>query len=499
MFRILIVDDERIVLNGIRMMIEQNLGLGFSVDIVTVSNVPQAMELCHSFEPDLVLTDIRMPVMDGFALIRYMREKNYDGSIVILTSHADFSYAQQAIQLNVMDFILKPIDQQVLKATIERVYGQKKERDQFARRSTLMELRNMMLYDLSPQELLCDSDSIHQLFPHTFFTVVVLVLPNIKENYSEILNKILSSYYDICMCFSMQERGQVIAICNHGKFHVQSGKIRQEIHQAVGDGDVWIGISISASSYKLLNSLYINALQRVFYARHMGEDRMLTEISVFTYQDCVRIFAENDEQKVQQLMQEYFTKIKATSETPDILEMIYRSFTYNIQLYLENNHIHIPAEQLGEVCQAKNYQELMTCIVAKLRLIRQSVQKNYEHYENDTVISQLLTYIQQHYQRDISLDDLADHVKMHPNYVCTLFRKNVGMSYLVCLHRERLAAAKTLLAETDRTVEQIAEAVGYNSASQLARVFRKYEGKSPSSYRAKTGNEQRNAPSANEL
>lgn len=499
MFRILIVDDERIVLNGIRMMIEQNLGLGFPVDIVTVPNVPQAMELCHSFEPDLVLTDIRMPVMDGFELIRYMREKNYDGSIVILTSHADFSYARQAIQLNVMDFILKPIDQQMLKSTIERVYEQKKERDQFARRSTLMELRNMMLYDLSPQELLCDSESINQLFPHTFFTVVVLVLPNIKESYSEILNKILSSYYDISICFSMQERGQVIAICNHGKFHVESGKIRQEIQSVVGKEEVWIGISISASSYKLLNSLYINALQRVFYARHMGEDRLLTEISLFTYQDCVRIFAENDEQKVHRLMQEYFMKIKATSETSDILEMIYRSFIYNIQLYLENNHIYIPAEQLESVCHATNYQELMINIVAKLRLIRQSVQKNYDHYESDTVISQLLAYIQQHYQRDISLDDLADHVGMHPNYVCTLFRKNVGMSYLVCLHRERLTAAKKLLAETDRTVEQIAEEVGYNSASQLARVFRKYEGKSPSSYRARTENEQRNAPSANEL
>lgn len=110
MFRILIVDDERIVLNGIRMMIEEEMEITFPMDIVTASNVPQAIELLESFHPDLLLTDIRMPVMDGFDLIRHAREKGLSMNIVILTSHADFGYAQQAIRFNVMDFILKPID-----------------------------------------------------------------------------------------------------------------------------------------------------------------------------------------------------------------------------------------------------------------------------------------------------------------------------------------------------------------------------------------------------
>ena len=115
MLRILIVDDERIILNGIRMMIENELELPFPTDIVTASNVPQAIEMLEHFTPDLVLADIRMPVMDGFDLIRHIREKSSSLNIVILTSHADFDYAQQAIRFRVTDFILKPIDQQLLK------------------------------------------------------------------------------------------------------------------------------------------------------------------------------------------------------------------------------------------------------------------------------------------------------------------------------------------------------------------------------------------------
>lgn len=96
---------------------------------------------------------------------------------------------------------------------------------------------------------------------------------------------------------------------------------------------------------------------------------------------------------------------------------------------------------------------------------------------------QMLWYIRQHFREDISLEDLAESVGLHPAYVCTLFKKNVGRSYLACLHGERLQAAKKLLVETDFTVEQIAAQVGYNSASQLARVFRKYENSSPSAFR----------------
>ena len=81
------------------------------------------------------------------------------------------------------------------------------------------------------------------------------------------------------------------------------------------------------------------------------------------------------------------------------------------------------------------------------------------------------------------LDDLAACVGLHPNYVCSIFKKHAGQSYLTYLHKERINAAKKLLLDTDYTMEQIAAEVGYSSPSQLARVFRKYESISPSDFR----------------
>ena len=228
MFRVLIVDDERIVLNGIRMIIEENLGLAFPVDIATASNGPQALQFLQHFTPDLILTDIRMPVMDGFELIRQIRNSFPAMNIAILTSHADFDYAVQGIHYQVTDFILKPIDEKILKDTIEKAYLQKQEKETEHLHSALLEVRNMMLYDLSPTELTTTPELVRRLFPHTYFTVIVVSLTEVSEGLEDGLKNILSSYYDLCYCFTLQEKKQLTAICNHDFFFVKPTDLNRE-------------------------------------------------------------------------------------------------------------------------------------------------------------------------------------------------------------------------------------------------------------------------------
>ena len=331
MLRIMIIDDERIILNGLHMMIEDDLELPFSTDIVTASNVPKAIEFLNYFTPDLILTDIRMPVMDGFELIRHVREELPAVNIVILTSHADFEYAQKAIRFQVTDFILKPVSAEILKKTLEEAYSRKQEKEQSALRLALLELRNMMLYDLSSQELISTPEQIHQIFPHTYFTVVVISLTHTEDAYPSILEKILLEHYTLCHCFLLKEKDQLIAICNHIQFFVKPRDLEQRFFQASHCKTFWTGISISSNSYKSLHSLYSNALQRIFYARNFGKSSSLVEISLFSYQDCIQIFTENDSGKLLSLLQEYLTSIAAASSKELISpQMIYDSFFHNI-------------------------------------------------------------------------------------------------------------------------------------------------------------------------
>lgn len=483
MFRILIVDDERIILNGIRMMIEEKLKFSFPIDIAVASNVPQAIELLDEFHPDLILTDIRMPVVDGFELIQYVRKKEPSKSIAILSSHADFEYAQQAIRYHVTDFILKPVDLNKLKDTIWRVYQQKLEQERSFLHSSMMEVRNMVLYDLPAQELTSGTEQIKQLFPYIYFTVVVLNLSQTEASYPNLLEQILLNYYDTCYCFLFQERKQLIAICNHNRFLLKPVDLKQQFIDAARCGELWIGVSISTTSFKKLHNLYVNAVQRIFYARHFGVGSSLIEISLITYQDCVNVFLAKEEAATRCLLKEFLDKVKSVSSEPVTPEMIYQSFFQNIALYLENHHIPVP-EIFAEVdCSMADEQGLMDVIMAKLMDLKREIQTGNDYKGNDMLIKQLMDYIQKHYMEDVSLEELADYVGHHPNYVCTVFKKSVGQSYLTYIHKERLQVAKRMLLETDLTIEQISAEVGYNSSSQFARVFRKYEMVSPSDFR----------------
>lgn len=483
MFKIMLVDDERIVLNGIKRMIEEELELEFPVEIITATNVPQALELLDSFCPDLLLTDIRMPILDGFDLIRKIREKGLEMNVAIITSHADFSYAQQAMRFKVMDFILKPIDFEALKATIIRVNQYKVERREALREKLLMNMRNMMLYDLSPQEMIDQPELLAKLFPNAYFSVAVVEEADVGENGAEIMKKIFLQYYDHCHCFYKKEKEQLIAICNHEMFRVKPMHLKEELISAFGCKKLLLSTSISANSYKALHSLYVNAVQRIFYMRHFGEKNILTEISMFTYQDCVSIFTEKEEIRLQKMIMEYITKIRVTFELPQFFETVYKSFEYNLSLYLENNNIEFQNGFAEYLSGAQNDQQLTEKIIERINSVKKVIRKNQDRFENDEITGKLLNYIRQHYREDISLDDLANYVGLHPNYVCTIFKKNTNQSYLTCLHKERLLVAKKLLKETELTVEQVAGEVGYASASQFARVFKKYEGISPSSVR----------------
>lgn len=155
-------------------------------------------------------------------------------------------------------------------------------------------------------------------------------------------------------------------------------------------------------------------------------------------------------------------------------------------MYLENIGLEtLPPEELLLSHEVLTKDTLIYEIKEKLYQIKNTHISNYSENSNDQLINQLFNYIRNHYHEDISLDDISNAVHLHPNYVSSFFKKSTGQSYLTCLHKERIEAAKKLLFHTSTTIEEIAKQVGYNSSSQFARIFRKYENISPSDYRNK--------------
>ena len=121
MYRILIVDDEKIERNGIKFLLKQ---MGFHLEVLEAQNGKKAVEMLEKEKVDILLTDIKMPFMDGMELIRTLHGKYEDMKIIIFSGFSDFEYARTAMKYEVKDYILKPVEPNEFKNTMNRVMAE---------------------------------------------------------------------------------------------------------------------------------------------------------------------------------------------------------------------------------------------------------------------------------------------------------------------------------------------------------------------------------------
>jgi len=119
-YKVLIADDEPVIRQGLKKIVNWNI-LGFKI-VGEAENGIEALDKVHKLDPDLCVIDIRMPGMDGLELISEIRKSKSEIKIIILTGYPEFEYAQKAISLGVQSYILKPVDPQILKDELTKIY-----------------------------------------------------------------------------------------------------------------------------------------------------------------------------------------------------------------------------------------------------------------------------------------------------------------------------------------------------------------------------------------
>lgn len=485
MFKILIVDDERIILNGIQILLQKRLQWDFTLDIATAASALDALEILKHFTPDLLLTDIRMPVMNGFELIEQMRTILSDCPVVLLTSHADFEYAKRAISYNVVDFLLKPIEAASLQSIIMKVYKKKTEQETCQIQSELHNIRNVLLYDFSITDANINPQFLAQYFPHEYFTVCVIELSDTTEITPKQIEQLFSATYEKCLTFFFSQKKQFVTICNHQRFRIENSNIFTETNCLFPGLLHYIAFSIVTNTFQEIHSLYLNAQQKILYQKSFGSQISSSQLALFSYQDCVNIFLETDLVNMEQKLTAYLTKINVQQNTSvEYLSSAYKSFFVNVNIYLKNIGITRLFDTETDSALLSTPEALKSMIKTTLLRYRNLTPDNNIANASSHTIHELLNYIEQNYMKDISLEMLADAVNMHPNYICSLFSKKLGQSFLKCLHLQRIKVAKQLLIENrEMPIENIALKVGYMNSNQLSRIFKKYEDCSPSDYR----------------
>ncbi len=502
MYTVMIVDDEKSIRENLPQVIDF-AGSGFRV-IATARNGADAWEQIQARRPDLLLTDIRMPILDGLGLIKQLHEAGYeDLPVILLSGYSDFSYAKQAMKFGVKAFLTKPVDEHEAEAMLDEIRIEldiqkraEKQREIDRRKQQLEEaeasglpLRGMsgdaLMYCVL-QSLYSDAEEV------SAYQVLQDGMRALVPGY-DLLYSVDGFFYTYYLPESLLG----------DRFEHGDPFLRQAEAEAMDRGLSCVFVldrAILAEGTRVADQLIRHkerVLTHLFYTHSRGlAYRYIpsyTEASAFEGQE---IYIESLRQQIQN------GESKAALVTFDTMSMVLRQRKLcwrlvndlNYLLYYmlsdilqgtknsgDENPVHHPSKWLSSpyFSHFRKWQELYSEMILEVCMLVSKDQKQ----DSLGVIGEILEYLRKHYRTPVAIKEVAEHFHMNAAYLGRMFQKSTGVSFNHYVNSLRLTEARRLLRSTDNKIYEIAEQVGFSSSKYFIVKFVQEEGISPLEYR----------------
>jgi Response regulator containing CheY-like receiver domain and AraC-type DNA-binding domain len=497
--KIMIVDDEPFILNGIEnIIINEYHGC---TEIVKASDGIEAVDKLKNFSPDLIITDICMPEMSGLELIQKVLEGRICNRFIILSGYADFEYARQAMQYKALDYILKPIDKVELVQRLNDISKSIEHEEEKLINQELSKIKEMMFYDVPYEEFIIDKNIISMIFPLQFFMVILVQMNDKYEMFDtnifdNELKQLIKKYY----IFPINHKKQIIVLANFDEIICEEELYKELSYMKIKNNGYIKGISMSKISDKIdtINSLYNDALRHLHFSNYSPrrstyeENDIKKVFSITDYHDIAKLLELSSEEDIVGMLNVYIEKLISISREGNIsFNRIYSVVVSDINVYLKksglvldtvfevNMQLYNEVTNITDDLQLKN--EVQKIVFELWDYLRKKSSRN--RYSESVL--RILDYINKNYMLDISLDDVAVIVNLHPNYASSLFKKEVGTSFINYLNSYRIIKAKTFIKRnSELSLEKIGEMVGYDNPCRFTKVFKKYCNITPGEYRS---------------
>lgn len=473
MYRVIIADDEPWIVYSLVHSIDWE-ALGFTI-CATAENGPQALENCLSLQPDVLFSDIRMPGLDGLELLEKLRKELPDIEVVFISGYAEFSYAQQAVRHGAADYLIKQVSAKQLTDTLVRL----KERLEQKAGSTLNDIYFALLDEddtLSVAEW-AKYCAHYRSYPHFRFITF-----SAKE---------LEEVYWMKECWT-PEFGQLLLRTGRNKYSALVGYSSEDgylnwIARLTEKNTGHIGISKEVSENYPFTSLHRQADIAFYTAMMAGTDSALTYSREYPYgseqqiTEYIRLFEEdlknNDINMCAPLLMQIGLLCKG-------LMLDRAADIFNQLLGLFKRYRPLDADAL-EACSCRRLATEFPSIEAAFDFLKQNLQTSENSNLTEFLGQNILQYIDAHYTEDLRLPDLAARYHFSPSYFSTLFKKHTGTTLTRYVTAKRIALAKSLLNESDISIQEVVERIGYNDYFQFIKVFKREVGITPGHYRNK--------------
>lgn len=531
MIKVFLCEDEFVVREGIKNNIDwATSGYEF---VGEASDGELALPLIRKLEPDIVITDIKMPFMDGLELSRVIRRELPSTEIVILSGYEEFDYAKQAISIGVAQYLTKPISgndllreldtlrEKIIRNKEENALKEKfrKEMEENVSREKSALFNSLVSGDCSVTELIERSKKLGIDLSAVWYNIVLLFIKsdhhNIEEysgSYVTIEEKINEIISDMgCICFDRDLEGKAVLIMGDSEKslinHQDSLIARlEEIFKPYAHIRYSGGVGRPVNRLSMLNESYEDAgralANRFFTTESKFFDSSGTERKGTDSEEMFDI-SSIDAKRIDKSNVSRFLKLGNIDEIPFYVGEFVKSVGENaFESYIFRQYIamdvffavsgfveelsskkqfdgieEVTKESLESVESIKSY---IARIIEKAITYRDSIATN----RYTEIVEDAVKYIEENYSdEELSLNQLASHVNVSPNHLSTIFSQQTGQTFIKYLTEYRMDRAKEMLKCTSMRSSEISEAVGYKDPHYFSYMFKKTVGVTPTNYR----------------
>ncbi|WP_309119800.1 response regulator [Paenibacillus sp.] len=515
MYRILIVDDERIEREGIRNLIRK---LQLELDPITAENGEAALEIVRSQRVDIVITDIKMPFMDGLELSEKIREEKPDIELIIYSAFNEFEYARRAMRTNVSNYLLKPIQVPEFVAAIGRATDAclEKEAGKIRELQLLEGYRRGMAYErekmlldaingskpIKPSEVaLPDGDAperewIHLLLadcPRPFFDMQ-------NDEFLAMLGERIDLPFDY---LNLNEKQSLLFVRSPAPLPKETLRsLAETIASSPAEcfeQQVSIIVGAAADGWERVHDAYCGVERLLEYKFFMNDQAILFAGEPFAEASVDEVELQSIENKIYQCLD--YGDIRGAKYGVELLFSFLKTKGQFSSLYTkficseimtkavvkeQKNSLTVINEYLDKITRSPSLHDLKDLLFDLFDRLESDVGTKGKGESANKIVEQIKQMVEARYDQDLSLEGIAEQVYLTPSYVSYLFKKETGQSLIRYITQVRMDKAVALLRDTNMKIVDICQKLGYRNSNYFIQSFRQHYGVTPAKFREQT-------------
>ena len=522
MYKILIVDDEPLIRQGIKNKINWT-ALGFEI-VAEAKNGVEALDIVKSMPLDVIIADMKMPKMDGVALLKALKKNNIAAKIVVISAYSNFYYTHSAIQCGAFDYILKPIDAQELTAVVTRLKNALETeplnplstKEAFSTPSPIVSAKEKFLKNFSASYLLDKTGAIPKILDidmelhyKKYVCLVIYTADTANRNTLHMVNHAAKNIADsnhfattvfqnpiyhnhtfIIWGFSKEITPSLLALIENLAY-----TLNPDVKSSIS-----IGVGTPCSNFNEINMSFTTALNALSYRNIQNsnttifyddikstttkplsyapekENAFLVSLEICNWDEMQfnieALFNMLNHDKYITFRQVY----KLCSELLFLCERLLRKYDSGLENIFEEDITSIDyIASTGSLTQLQEwFSEVMHKIMQQIKIKKSK--------EIGSIIEDIMNHINAQYFEDISLHALSEKYHINKSYLSTIFKDYSGHNFIDYLTKIRMEKAGELLKDKKFKVYEVSKMVGYQDQRYFSKLFKKHYGVLPNKY-----------------